>query len=432
MLVRKLFLRVYLILVVAAALLGFLIDYFMQQEASRQQQQHRVQEFTTIFTMLDYQLNSLSEPDATRLIDSIKKELILEINLFEANDLSLSEKDHARLSDGQIVTLRSEYQQHWLKLLPTINRLVMISVERDDQGVVPWSVLFYLVLAIPVLLVLWPLGRDLERLEKSVEAIGEASLSERLKLPASSALNSINKKFNDMADRIQYLVNEQKALTNAISHELKTPLARLKFILASQQMNSLNEVTRTQIGQNVNELDQLISEMLNYAKLEHLDQQLEQQWINIEPWIMSVIEQCQLPTAINFELKSDITRIYCDPHLMARALSNLILNARRYAHSTIQVGFRQRKEECLITVEDDGPGIPEQDRARLFEPFARRESSRDKDSGGVGLGLAIVKQIVNKHQGQIRIAESELGGACFEILIPATSECIAPKADSNH
>lgn len=419
-------------MVVAAALLGFLIDYFMQQEASRQQQHNREQEFTAIFKLIDYQLKSSSELDINGFIHAVNAELSVEIYLFEVSDLSLSKNDHARLNEGQIVTLRSATQQHWLKLLPAINRLVMISVDRDDQGAVPWSVLFYLMLAVPVLLVLWPLGRDLERLEKSVETIGETSLSERLKLPSSSALISINKKFNDMADRIQYLVNEQKALTNAISHELKTPLARLKFILASQQMNSLNEVVRKQIGQNVAELDQLISEMLSYAKLEHLDQQLEQQWINVEPWIMSVVEQCQLPTAISFELKPEIKTMYCDPHLMARTLSNLILNARRYARSKIQVSFVQRKQQCLITVEDDGPGIPEQDRERLFEPFARRESSRDKDSGGVGLGLAIVKQIVNKHQGLIQITDSKLGGACFQIEIPAQPEQIAPKVDSNH
>ncbi len=416
MLVRRLFFRVYLITVVTVAALGLIIDHWMQQDHHRQQQELRQQEFTAVFTLIELQLNSVGNHQD--LLQSINQSLNLDVHLFELSELSFPENELTKLKAGNVIALGSDQQQLWFKHLSSIKRIAMISIDSESSTRFPWPIVFYLILAVPVLLVLWPLGRDLERLEQSVEAIGEQSLDQRLQLPKSSALQSINKKFNAMAERIQYLVNEQKALTSAVSHELKTPLARLKFLLASQRTAALDDATRQQLEQNITELDQLISEMLSYAKLEHLDDQLEFQSVHAMHWIQSVVEQCELPSSIEYQLNIDVNYLICDPHLMARALSNLILNAKRYAQSKLAISLFVEGNWFHIKVEDDGPGIPEQDRIRLFEPFARRESNRDKDSGGVGLGLAIVKQIIRKHQGEVNITTSSLGGACFNISFP--------------
>jgi two-component system OmpR family sensor kinase len=110
----------------------------------------------------------------------------------------------------------------------------------------------------------------------------------------------------------------------------------------------------------------------------------------------------------------------CDPRLLARALLNLIRNAARYASNTITIRAEAGPAGALrLTVEDDGPGIPEPDRARVFEPFLRLDASRDRHTGGFGLGLAIVRRIALVHGGDVRLDAATAGGARFAVLLPA-------------
>ena len=107
-----------------------------------------------------------------------------------------------------------------------------------------------------------------------------------------------------------------------------------------------------------------------------------------------------------------------EPRLMARALGNVLQNARRYAKQRVEVDAAINADTCRIVIDDDGPGIPEADRARIFEPFTRLDTSRNRDSGGYGLGLAIAQRIAQWHGGNIGVEDSPLGGARFVISWP--------------
>lgn len=107
-----------------------------------------------------------------------------------------------------------------------------------------------------------------------------------------------------------------------------------------------------------------------------------------------------------------------DPRHLGRAVSNLVQNADRYGNGLVQVNLERQGQNLLIHVDDDGPGIPETDRERIFEPFARLDASRNRKSGGHGLGLAIVKRVVGSHKGQITVSSSPLGGSRFTLLWP--------------
>jgi signal transduction histidine kinase len=174
---------------------------------------------------------------------------------------------------------------------------------------------------------------------------------------------------------------------------------------------------------DIQELEELVSESLSYSRLDRERPDLVLEPVNLNDWLKALL--------IDLEEELPAQRIFCelspdsvdetvnlDGRLMGRAVKNLLRNAHRHAASRVLLRGDCGDGEARIVVEDDGSGVPEQERERIFEPFARLDSARDRESGGVGLGLAIVNQIARWHGGRVWIETSSLGGACFIIAWP--------------
>ena len=176
------------------------------------------------------------------------------------------------------------------------------------------------------------------------------------------------------------------------------------------------------MNSGIDELDQLVAELLTYARFDRDRSELEFKRQEIFPWLDDVIRQASVGRSelkMSFAIPSqDFIYARFDPVLMARALGNVLQNAARYAHSKVNVTFANENEYFQLLVDDDGPGIPEAERESIFDAFKRLDSSRDRGSGGYGLGLSIAYRISEWHDGEICVTGSPMGGARFEIRWP--------------
>ncbi len=284
--------------------------------------------------------------------------------------------------------------------------------------------------AIALLLWLRLFWRDMKNLDAAAEKVGEGNFAINLQMRASSALKPIADSFNRMTERIGRLVDSHRDLTNAVSHELKTPLARLRFAISlteDAQTSGEREQLLRKMNQDVDELDSLVQEMLLYSRLERSSAapDMTLQPVPVESWLPNAVEdeiEAAQASDINIPVAvaSNVVDAACEPKFMARAVQNLVRNALRFAKSRVEVHVDSRNSRYFIHVDDDGPGIAEADYARLFVPFARLDESRTRQTsrGGTGLGLAIVQRIAEWHGGKAVISASAMGGARITIEWP--------------
>lgn len=270
----------------------------------------------------------------------------------------------------------------------------------------------------------WFLWRDVKKLNAATAKLGNGELSARAVIKKRSALKETAERFNRMAADIEQLIRGNRELTNAVSHDLKTPLSRMRFALEMLEHQNQNVESRrlTQsIEGDVSELEALVEELLANARY---DRQLELQRKpvnNLGAWVESIVKHRHLQHS-ELKLEFDFSDIKIDKPIlidqkaMARALGNVIGNALIYADHVIHCSIKVNKKACEIAVSDDGPGINEANRERVLKPFTRLEQSRGPP--GHGLGLAISNRILQQHEGTLMIKDSSLGGAMVVLRWP--------------
>jgi two-component system OmpR family sensor kinase len=267
---------------------------------------------------------------------------------------------------------------------------------------------------------LWPLTRDLRQLERSTTSFGNRNWSFDARIGSRSPIYPLAEAFRRMAARIDSLIGSQKDMSNAMSHEIKTPLARMRFeIEMARTAADADKIAKhlANINVDIGELDAFVKATLDYAILERAEVALNVASHDFTVFLPAVAESVRRVSrqglAIRCEVAPEATRVRCDAHLMETVLRNLLYNAIRYAGSTIRVTFRVRPDGLYeLSVDDDGPGIPEADRVRVFDSFVQLDDPA-RPKTGYGLGLAIVTRIVEWHGGTVAVARSDLGGAAF-------------------
>jgi signal transduction histidine kinase len=292
---------------------------------------------------------------------------------------------------------------------------------------------FILILALLLIqgvafLVVWRIAKQLRRIEEASKALGAGDLAARVSNPAGPS-SELAESFNDMAGRIETLVRDRDELLQAVSHELGSPLARMRLQLElAAGSASPEQADRIEaIAYQVDELDQLVEDLLRWV-------QSDQDALRIESFdaagpLAHLAELAQLEglddKSVEVEVDTpDTVTLRADPRNYQRAVDNLLRNAVRYASSRVRLTLARDGENLIVSVEDDGPGIPAEDRSRVVEPFVRVDPDRDRRTGGAGLGLAIVTRIMRAHGGELLIEQSDLGGARVALRFPL--EAAAP------
>lgn len=276
-------------------------------------------------------------------------------------------------------------------------------------------------LALACFLLVRPLERRLGRMADEVDQLQPSGPSNPLTVDGNDALTALASKINTMSARIHQLLSAQRELNHAVSHELKTPLARLSFRreLALHKLNQLSaeSLDISPVAQHLDgmenslqELSSLVEEILLYASMESTAPALAPCPIDLNELLNNLFEPLRSESP-NLQFSHNAfggVQVQADPHYLRRALQNLLGNAQRYAFSQIRVTIISQPGQLCLCIEDDGPGIPPEQWQQALEPFSRIESSRNRNSGGSGLGLAIVRQIAHWHQGDIQLGHSRL------------------------
>lgn len=283
----------------------------------------------------------------------------------------------------------------------------------------------YVIVALAILfpILLWSRSHwtGLQRLSRVADEVGAGNFAARAVMQPSASIYPLAERMNDMAGKIESLLDAQRNLLHSVSHELRTPIARLEFafelLRAAADDPALDQRIVAMEG-DLAELNGLVNELLSMTRLEG-GQPLHCEVLDPA----QVLRQCAetLPPgqcALTVALPAGLGSIEADRRLLARAVGNLLRNAQKYGNQEIRLSAR-RGAALEIVVEDDGPGIPETERVKVFEPFYRLDRSRDRATGGFGLGLSIASKAIALHKGSIRIEASPLGGARFVITLPA-------------
>ncbi|BFM49264.1 ATP-binding protein [Marinomonas sp. THO17] len=303
---------------------------------------------------------------------------------------------------------------------------VYIAVEEEDY--LSFSLIVVLVCGVGITIMLVLIWRELLSLDfkrKTFESITRQIARGRSGLPkgipdSSGTLKELAYSFDSMSSHIQRLLKVQREMINAISHELRTPIARLRFGLEVMKDEVDEEVASTveALEGDVEELNTLVDEVLTYGKLEDGSLALNFSEIELSELIEGILQHNNpLLKHLEVEVRMDEEDlVVADEHHLNRALQNLILNAAKYAAKKITITFTQDTERWQVDIEDDGPGIAFEDRDKVFIPFQRLDNSRTRASGGYGLGLAIVQRIAFWHGGAVLIDASETGGAKFSLI----------------
>ncbi len=260
------------------------------------------------------------------------------------------------------------------------------------------------------------LTRRLETLQTSVAALGSGDLAARVPVEGKDEIARLAETFNRSADRIQSLVVANQSLLANASHELRSPLARLRMGIESLPAHT-SDASRNELNRNIRELDQLIEEILLASRLDSQEgKTLVLESIDL---VALVAEECAQSNADLSIADKALPMVLGDPRLLVRLFRNLVENAQRYGHGLpVEVFIRQPADGFVaVDVCDRGPGVPEAEHERIFEPFYRVTGARER-SGGVGLGLALVRQIAGLHQATVKVQAREGGGSCFTVRLP--------------
>jgi two-component system OmpR family sensor kinase len=437
------FLRLYLLIVITLAAVSWgqerLLQMYGRQSSAQIVAENPSQ--TALFAVVEEQLRRLPREKRARFVRDLAAKTHVDLDLLDSRDIAGGEALE-RLAHGGLELMSEADGRTWmLKGLIDDGRVLAFrySVRDTQRTPLEWllAILFYAAIALVLMSWLWPLRRDLRRLEKSTTNFGNRNWAFDADIKSSSQVYPLAQAFRRMAARIDSLIGSHKDMSNAVSHEIKTPLARMRFEIEMARAATNPEGLAghlNNINTDIKELNAFVTAALDYAILERAEVALniaEHDFTLILPAVTESIRS-RTPSALNIqcEVQSTATRVSCDAHLIETVLRNLLYNAIRYARTTIRVTFVIQSNGVYgLCVDDDGPGIPAADRGRVFGSFVQL----DQPSGtkvGYGLGLAIVLRVTEWHGGTATVSQSSLGGARFAVEWPVGPTTAAVKVRS--
>lgn len=289
----------------------------------------------------------------------------------------------------------------------------------------------------------WSFTRPIKELRDAAQQMSEGNLQAGASqsVHRKDEIGELSEDFRTMAVKVNELIEHQKRLLADISHELRSPLARLQLAIGIAQQNLENLQSEQQgsqadisasnkihaqvlsrIEKEAIQIDSMIARVLQLSRLESDAQDVVKQKVVFPSFIQSLLQDAQYEASNKGKnLQQDLcegTEIMLEPALISSAIENVLRNAIRYAKQDIYIQARVADDNLIVRIEDDGCGVPAEELDKLFTPFYRVSLARNRESGGTGLGLAIAIQAINAHNGEIRAMNNDKGGLSVEIKLP--------------
>lgn len=309
--------------------------------------------------------------------------------------------------------------------------LLAVSVEDDQSTLATVAVLLAVAVAGVVALVAaitwWVVGRALrpvERIRAEVDDISADRLDRRIAVPASGdEIAALAGTMNRMLDRLDTAAAAQRRFVSDASHELRSPLATIRQHAELAQLHpdatSVDDLAGVVHDEGLR-MQELVDALLLLTRLDE-SPVIHQEAVDLDDLALAEISRLRAGGAEVDGSGIHAARVRGDVRLLGRLVRNLADNAARHARSAVAIGVLESDGQVLLTVDDDGPGVPAAERERIFERFVRLDEARARDAGGSGLGLAIVRAIAEAEGGSVVVEDSPLGGARFTVVLPAAS-----------
>ena len=271
-----------------------------------------------------------------------------------------------------------------------------------------WTTLPSIILIIIALIFLKNQTKPLVKLAKAAERFGKGDYVNDYKASGSQEIRKAAFEFDRMAKRINRHLNQRAEMLSGISHDLRTPLTRLKLQLAMLQQKDLSK----KMSKDIDEMEKMLNDYLQFAKTQAQENTSKIDLVVLLNSIKNQLNSEKLTISSNGEIEMEGR-----PIALKRSFENIIQNGLTYGNQVV-VNIQKGNNRSLITIEDDGPGIPEDQYKNVFKPFFRLDKSRSLNQSGVGLGLAIVEDIINSHGGSIQLGRSKHNGLLVKVSLP--------------
>ncbi|EOV8972602.1 two-component system sensor histidine kinase RstB [Cronobacter turicensis] len=421
---KKLFIQFYLLLFVCFLVMTMLVGLVYKFTAERAGRQSLDDLMKSSLYLMRSELREIPPHEWNKTIKELDLNLSFKLRIQPMNQFHLDDINSRRLREGEIVALDDEYtfiqripRSHYVLAVGPVPYLYFLHQMRLLD--IALIALIAISLALPVFIWIRPHWQEMLRLESAAQRLGEGHLDERIHFDKASSFSRLGVAFNQMANNINALIVSKKQLIDGIAHELRTPLVRLRYRL--EMSDNLSAAQSQALNRDIGQLEALIEELLTYARLDRPQTELHLTHPALPRWLHDYVDDVRL---LHPERELVVTRVdngdygALDMRLMERILDNLVNNALRYSEQRLRIGLSLDGAQATLEVEDDGTGIPEDERSRVFEPFVRLDPSRDRATGGCGLGLAIVHSIATAMSGEVSVTQSDLGGAHFRFRWP--------------
>ena len=424
---RRLIFSLIAVVLIATIGLGWMFDnvvaQYLEAPASTRSSNDAVSELESLGSHMAQTLDKLPQPaDFVAQWPTVDSH---QMKLVGVDNVVLPQPLMTDLNAGHSVMLETDTGLSLYFLLNNHQQLLVIDAPPlmtkpiDSSLRLILTSVFYLLMMMLMLAWLYPLLRRLLKLRLVAKAFGDGDLTQRVNVSSVTYIRDLETEFNHMAQRIESLVSDVKLLSSAVSHDLRTPLARIRFgldTLAEEDDPKLRRRFEQRISDNVDEMVELVETLLNYARLDQAMINLEKRSVSLTSIVASCINTKTVEDKqIEFHSGDDV-QVFGDPAYLMILVNNLLQNALNYGENHVTVNISQTDESVLLLVSDDGAGIPENDRQQIVKPFIRGNDS-EQSVKGYGMGLAIVTRILQWHQGSLVIKQSEaLGGAEFNVL----------------
>jgi signal transduction histidine kinase len=333
------------------------------------------------------------------------------------------------ISGDDLSPLLAKFGSQWSVSQTMGDRIAVVVASADDRyrllvvadspfqmrQYIPYYLPILLGLAILCWLLAWRIAAPLRELVGTVDRFGMGDLTARVRTRRHDEIGELGVAFDRMAERIGTLLTAERRLLQDISHELRSPLARLSFAAELTRTADDRDAAAARLKKEILRLTNLVDALLQTIQAEGDQASIEEESVQMDELLREVIDDCRVEAesracGITFHGKPDVV-VRGDSELLRRAMENVVRNAIRYTpeHTSVEVELTAHTETAKVTVRDYGPGVPEDVLPKIFQPFFRVDDSRNGSTGGVGLGLTIANRAITLHRGRLWAENSTPG-----------------------
>jgi len=385
----------------------------------------------TLVDGFEQQLSQTSEDKLENKAQELQWQFDIPFKLVPLESLALPESLFPQLTKTGGLALDSESITYLLRQLSTHPEwLIQLPVPNTKQDIeridLVLTTLLYLGVCFVILLWLFPLTRRLYLLTQTAAKIGDGNLGARLTGGRFSYIRPLEKSFNRMATQIETLVADNKILARSLSHDMRTPLACLRFgveaALDAKQVEK-KDMYINRMDAEISRMEEMTSAFLEYAALERKGLHISKIEVDFGELLSKLVNDfSSLAEQYNVRVQleeQDVAKILVDPHWCYLAMQNILVNALRFAETRVVINCKMTDKWVSISIDDDGPGLADTDVDKIFRPFVKLDTDSNREEGHFGLGLATTVKVMEWHKGEIRArASTILSGLSCQLRFP--------------